>query len=113
MLRTLQGISKGVLMLLIIGSCGPRGSRFTDADNEVKLITLDPGHFHAALVQKIMYSQVDPAVHVYARKGRTRKITCSRLRDIIRGPTTPPTGKNGSILALIISRKWWMISWAM
>ena len=35
----------------------------------VKLITLDPGHFHAALVQKSMYPQVDPVVHVYAKKG--------------------------------------------
>lgn len=35
----------------------------------IKLITLDPGHFHAALVQKSMYQQVDPIVHVYARKG--------------------------------------------
>src|ERR1039457_6065047 len=31
-----------------------------------KLITLDPGHFHAALVQKFMYADVDPVVHVYA-----------------------------------------------
>ena len=35
----------------------------------VKLITLDPGHFHAALVQKSMYVQVDPKVFVYAKKG--------------------------------------------
>ncbi len=35
----------------------------------VKLITLDPGHFHAALVQKSMYDQVDPVVHVYAPDG--------------------------------------------
>ena len=35
----------------------------------VKLITLDPGHFHAALVQKSMYPQVDPTVHVYAKKS--------------------------------------------
>ena len=42
---------------------------FTGAKNEVKLITLDPGHFHAALVQKSMYEQVDPVVHVYAPKG--------------------------------------------
>ncbi len=35
----------------------------------VKLITLDPGHFHASLVQKSMYPQVDPTVHVYAQKG--------------------------------------------
>jgi predicted dehydrogenase len=36
---------------------------------EVRLITLDPGHFHAGLVQKYMYPQVDPAVHVYAPDG--------------------------------------------
>jgi predicted dehydrogenase len=35
----------------------------------VKLLTLDPGHFHAALVQKYMYEGVDPLVHVYAPKG--------------------------------------------
>src|SRR5687768_17061369 len=35
----------------------------------VRLITLDPGHFHAALVQKYMYEGVDPLVHVYAPKG--------------------------------------------
>ncbi|MDF7811567.1 putative oxidoreductase C-terminal domain-containing protein [Hymenobacter sp. YC55] len=35
----------------------------------VQLITLDPGHFHAALVQKSMYKNVDPTVHVYAPGG--------------------------------------------
>ncbi len=35
----------------------------------VTLITLDPGHFHAALVQAAEYPQVDPAVHVYAPDG--------------------------------------------
>ena len=44
-------------------------SAFTGANGEVKLMTLDPGHFHAALVQKEMYAQVDPAVYVYAPKG--------------------------------------------
>ncbi|UCH62600.1 MAG: oxidoreductase [Fidelibacterota bacterium] len=69
MFRTLKGISTGVLTLCIIGSCVPKESRFTGAENEVKLVTLDPGHFHAALVQKTMYNQVDPAVHVYAPEG--------------------------------------------
>ena len=32
----------------------------------VQLITLDPGHFHAALVQKEMYGGVDPRAHVFA-----------------------------------------------
>ena len=35
----------------------------------VKLITVDPGHFHAALVQKTMYNEVSPEVHVYAPQG--------------------------------------------
>ncbi|HEY1010373.1 MAG: putative oxidoreductase C-terminal domain-containing protein [Daejeonella sp.] len=36
----------------------------------VKLITLDPGHFHSALVQKSMYDGVSPDVHVYAPEGQ-------------------------------------------
>jgi predicted dehydrogenase len=35
----------------------------------VRLITLDPGHFHAALVQKEMYPGVAAQVHVYAPLG--------------------------------------------
>jgi predicted dehydrogenase len=35
----------------------------------VQLITLDPGHFHAALVQKFMYADVDAVVHVYSPGG--------------------------------------------
>jgi len=39
------------------------------AATDVRLITLDPGHFHAGLVQKSMYPQVSPVVHVYAPAG--------------------------------------------
>jgi predicted dehydrogenase len=35
----------------------------------VRMITVDPGHFHAALVQKTMYPEVDSVVHVYAPEG--------------------------------------------
>ncbi|WP_245802856.1 putative oxidoreductase C-terminal domain-containing protein [Cyclobacterium lianum] len=42
---------------------------FTGEKNEIKLLTLDPGHFHAHLVKKSMYEQVDPKVHVYAPDG--------------------------------------------
>lgn len=44
-------------------------AKFTGAKNEVKILTLDPGHFHAALVQKNMYDQVDPRVYVYSPEG--------------------------------------------
>jgi len=36
---------------------------------EVRLITLDPGHFHAALVQKRMYPGMSKRVEVYAPLG--------------------------------------------
>ncbi len=42
---------------------------FNGRKGEVKIMTLDPGHFHAALVQKIMYDQVSPTVYVYGPKG--------------------------------------------
>lgn len=38
-------------------------------DKKITLMTLDPGHFHAALVQKSMYSEIDSTVYVYAPKG--------------------------------------------
>ncbi len=66
-------------LTLILTSCGggkpaqkeslkPKAA-FTGAKGEVKLITLDPGHFHAALVQKNMYDQISPDVFVYAPGG--------------------------------------------
>ena len=47
-----------------------RSESFTGAKGEVKLITLDPGHFHAALVQKDRYDQISPDVYVYAPAGK-------------------------------------------
>ena len=37
-----------------------------------RFVIVDPGHFHAALVQKEMYPGVEPLVHVYARPGAWR-----------------------------------------
>ena len=51
-----------------------------NAQQNVKLITLDPGHFHAALVQKTMYPQVDPNVYVYAEKGNDLQLHLDRIK---------------------------------
>ncbi len=40
-----------------------------EKDYPVTLMTLEPGHFHAALVQKSMYDEVNPRAYVYAPKG--------------------------------------------
>lgn len=44
-------------------------ARFSGAPGEVKLMTLDPGHFHAALIQKFPNAQLDSNVFVYAPNG--------------------------------------------
>ncbi len=59
-----------MMLLSFFNSCREiETTRFTGEPGEVKLITLAPGHFHAYLVQKDMYEQVDPTVHVYAPEG--------------------------------------------
>jgi predicted dehydrogenase len=45
----------------------------------VQLVTLDPGHFHAALVQKTMYEDVDSVVHVYAPEGNDLQLHLARI----------------------------------
>lgn len=47
---------------------------------QVKLITLDPGHFHAALVQKSMYPNVSPVVHVYAPAGADLQLHLDKIK---------------------------------
>ncbi len=57
---------------MICQGCGPGSSTVKTNDDStamVKLITLDPGHFHAALVQKFMSAGVDSVVQVYAPAG--------------------------------------------
>jgi predicted dehydrogenase len=68
-----------VVLTTLLSACAGSGQKtaekvktvpkFIGAAGEVKLMTLDPGHFHAALVQKSMYAQIDPTVYVYAPEG--------------------------------------------
>ena len=46
----------------------------------VQLVTLDPGHFHAALVQKSMYPDVDSTVYVYAPEGADLQYHLDRIK---------------------------------
>lgn len=61
----------GFAALLINAGCTTENKGMDTTDSAaVKLITLDPGHFHAALVQKSMYEGISPTVHVYAPDGQ-------------------------------------------
>jgi predicted dehydrogenase len=72
----------GLALALLAFSCGEASKKssqkkqaqnaetmFTPLEGKVKFMNLDPGHFHAALVQKLMYKSVDPVVYVYAPDG--------------------------------------------
>lgn len=73
----------------ILASCGSgdtaqksgKSDNAMNDTNQVRLITVDPGHFHAALVQKTMYQQVSPEVHVYAPDGPDVVQHLNRIRS--------------------------------
>ena len=60
-----------ILIATLMAGCqsGENKNVSENTSGEVKLITLDPAHFHAALVQKSMYPGIDSVVYVYAPKG--------------------------------------------
>lgn len=58
-----------LLMMNIGCNTSPTSNTTTEDSSKVRLVTLAPGHFHAALVQKNMYPGIDSVVHVYAPEG--------------------------------------------
>ncbi len=76
-----------VMLIVLFGCrCGQMKSEGVDT---VRLITLDPGHFHAALVQKSMYEQVQPQVHVYAPEGPDVQDHLARIERFNTRPDNP------------------------
>jgi predicted dehydrogenase len=93
-------MKKLLLFLLsasIMTSCGSGGTKqqkgksdiSMEKSDQVKLITVDPGHFHAALVQKSMYKQVSPDVYIYAPDGPDYKQHLDRIKSYNSRPVNP------------------------
>jgi predicted dehydrogenase len=61
----------------------------TTSDNRIRLMILDPGHFHAALVQKKMGPSIHPQVHVYAPEGPELRDYLSRIQGFNRREQEP------------------------
>lgn len=70
--------SIAVLISLFFMSCNNETAT-SKARKSVQLVTLDPGHFHAALVQKSMYPEVDSVVHVYSPGGNDLQYHLDRI----------------------------------
>jgi len=64
-------------------------TKFTGAKGEVKLMTLDPGHFHAALVQKFMYDEISPNAYVYAPAGDEVRAHLNLIESFNKRPDNP------------------------
>lgn len=77
--KSLLIMAASVAMLFSSCEQNPSTAKFSGKQGEVKLLTLDPGHFHAALVQMYMYNEVDPTVHVYAPEGDDVKMHLDRI----------------------------------
>ena len=84
-------------LILMLVSCGQRTTintqstetMFNPVEGNVKLMNLDPGHFHASLVQKTMYESVDPTVNVYAPDGPEVQSYLNRIKDYNSRPESP------------------------
>lgn len=60
--------------MVFFSGCNTNVSKSEEENNKsYRLITLDPGHFHAALIQKSMLDDVDSVVYVYAPEGEEVK----------------------------------------
>jgi len=58
-----------VCLPTVFSGCATKKEPAMNQDNKITLMVLDPGHFHASLVQKEMYPGVDSTVYVYAPGG--------------------------------------------
>src|SRR6185295_4439169 len=84
-----------IIFLIIMASCqSDNKEKPVDSKTKsVQLVTLDPGHFHAALVQKTMYGDVDSVVYVYAPEGNDLKLHLDRINAYNSRAESPTTWK--------------------
>lgn len=76
-----------VLLLILAVGCGQQSDK-------IQWITLDPGHFHAALVQKTMYPEIDSEVHIYAPKGGDLDLHLARIEAYNQREESPTAWKS-------------------
>lgn len=78
------------LVAILLQSCQPKATTSEETSSKpVRLITVDPGHFHAALIQKVMYDDIDSTVHVYAPEGPDLKMHLDRINAYNTRPEDP------------------------
>jgi predicted dehydrogenase len=70
-----------LIAVLTLMSCNQSAEKRKEPGKPVSLVTLDPGHFHAALIQKTMYGDIDSVVYVYAPESNDLQLHLGRIRS--------------------------------
>lgn len=86
----------GVTLLFSFCQSEKQVEEIKESTEIIKLMTLDPGHFHAALVQKIMFDNVDSTVYVFAPEGKDVEQHLSRIKGF-NSRESEPTSWNEEI----------------
>lgn len=80
-------------MAVTVAGCQSSAQKETNTTSNdhkmVRLVTLDPGHFHAALVQKKNYPDIDTNVHVYAPDGPEVESYLNLIKQYNSNPENP------------------------
>jgi predicted dehydrogenase len=82
--RRVALLAAALFAMTVTGSASAQQMRQSQTHGDsarFRLITLDPGHFHASLVQKFMYPDVDSVVHVYSAGGDDLEQHLARIKS--------------------------------
>lgn len=71
---------RSLILLMLSLTMGKLLSQPTPDQGRIGWITLDPGHFHAALVQKSMHPSISSKVHVYGPVGTDLDLHLARIK---------------------------------
>ncbi|OOG72375.1 putative oxidoreductase C-terminal domain-containing protein [Algoriphagus sp. A40] len=84
-------IKMGAALALFAVSCSSPEVKTENAesDSKVRIMTLDPGHFHAGLIHKSMYPSVDSTVYIFAPEGPELKDHLNRIAGYNNRPENP------------------------
>ncbi len=74
-------ILNGAILALFLFSCNSSEMKTenSEPDSKVRIMTLDPGHFHAGLIHKSMYPIVDSTIYIFAPEGPELKDHLNRI----------------------------------
>jgi len=74
-------ILNGAALALFLVSCNSSEMKTetSESDSKVRIMTLDPGHFHAGLIHKSMYPVVDSTIYIFAPEGPELKDHLNRI----------------------------------